>query len=87
MLSNGEQSRVRTALSLCQGALLDDFAQVVDEANANSMAASLVKLARSKGYTQIVISTTKSCVLPFLQPDFILLTNYSENNLLPATKI
>ena len=37
-----EQSRVRTALSLCQGALLDDFAQVVDEANANSMAASLV---------------------------------------------
>jgi len=74
VLSNGEQSRVRTALSLCRRAVLDDFAQVVDEANANSMAASLVKLARSKGYDKIVISTTKSCVLPFLQPDFVMLT-------------
>ena len=38
------------ALSLCQGALLDDLAQVVDDANANSMAASLVNPARlSKG--------------------------------------
>jgi ABC-type glutathione transport system ATPase component len=72
VLSNGEQSRVRTALSLRNGAVLDDFAQVVDDAQATSMAASLVKLARREGYKKIVVSSTKSCVLPFLEPDFVL---------------
>jgi len=70
-LSNGEQSRVRAALSLNHGAILDNFAAVVDETNAKSMATWLAKFVAKRGFRKVLISTTKACVLAHLQPDFV----------------
>ena len=71
VLSDGERQRVLCGLSLRTGAVLDDFAGMVDERNAVSMAASLAKFVRSQGFGNVLIGTTKRCVLPFLAPDFV----------------
>jgi len=71
VLSDGERQRVLCALSLQSGAILDDFAVVVDESNAASMAASLAKFVRSRGLRRVLLGTTKRSVLPFLAPDFV----------------
>eukprot|EP00392_Amoebophrya_sp_AT5.2_P013994 g14127.t1 len=77
-LSNGEQSRVKLALSVKSGAVLDDFAAVVDPDLAASMAIGLAKLARVSGSRRIVVATTKPEVVTFLQPDFVILASSRE---------
>ena len=42
-LSNGQQERVLLAVALCDGAVLDDFGAVLDDASARGAAASLRK--------------------------------------------
>ena len=72
VLSDGERQRVLCALSLESGAVLDDFAVVVDDRNAASMAASLAKFVRGRRLRRVLVGTTKKSVLPFLAPDFVL---------------
>ena len=71
VLSNGEQSRVRLALELQTGFILRNFAATVDSQNAKSMAYGLRKLIKRTAVRKIVLSTEKTGLLRYLQPDFV----------------
>ena len=74
VLSNGERSRANCALRLAGGGdgfVEDDYAAVVDDQNAASMACSLRKLVAKGQVKRALLATTKASVLPYLQPDWI----------------
>ena len=52
-ISNDEQSRVSTTLSLGSGVVLDNFACFVDDQNAISMAVSIGKFIIKHGVTHV----------------------------------
>ena len=71
-LSNGQQERVLLAVALCDGAVLDDFGAVLDEASARGAAASLRKRVAAEGLRRVLVATSKAEVVSWLGADFVL---------------
>lgn len=71
VVSEGEKMRASSGMTLRSGAVLDDFAAVVDDRNAASMATSLAKFIEKRDFRCVLVGTTKKSVLPFLSADFV----------------
>jgi len=74
VLSNGQQHRVRLALSLSDGAIIDDFGNGIDEQEIRSVAYAIGKFVRCEGITRVLIGTHSADAVSFMQPDFVLWT-------------
>ncbi|CAE8589794.1 unnamed protein product [Polarella glacialis] len=70
-LSHGEQHRVTCALSLADGALLDDFGVFTASSQARGSAAALARFVRSRGLRRVVIAVAEEELADWLSPDWI----------------
>ena len=61
-------------MALCDGAVLDDFGAVLDDASARGAAASLRKRVEAEGLRRVLVATSKAAVVSWLGADFVLCT-------------
>lgn len=71
-LSNGEQHRAFSALSLYHGGeYLDEFSSVVDRPTAHSLSVSLRRYFIESKMKRLVIASCHDDILPWLEPDHV----------------
>ena len=70
VLSTGEKARADVARQLQDEAVVDEFTSTVDRDTARSMARSLSRLVRERGYRRIVLATPHADIVPWLEPDW-----------------
>lgn len=75
VLSNGEKFRADLARKIKDDAVIDEFTSVVDRNVAKAASVALSKHVKSKGLTNIVISTCHHDVVDWLEPDWVINTD------------
>ncbi len=78
VLSNGQKFRADLALSLKDGAVIDEYTSVVDRNVAKAASTSMSKYIRRNDIKRVVLATVHRDILEFLEPDWIIDTDRGE---------
>jgi len=71
-LSTGQRFRADLAISLRDGAVIDEYTSVVDRNVAKAASTSMAKYVRRNSIKRIVIATVHRDILEFLEPDWVI---------------
>lgn len=71
VLSTGEKFRADLAMSLRDGAVIDEFTSVVDRTVAKSCSAAMRRYVDNKGLKNIVMASCHYDIIDWLEPDWV----------------
>lgn len=78
VLSTGQKFRADLALSLADGAVIDEFTSTVDRNVAKAASTSMSKYIRRNDVQRVVLATVHRDIIEFLEPDWIIDTDRGE---------